>query len=190
MAGEADTVFSKAIGCVWSAWALDKKKLNPLPVPGFIQAGATLLTNIHLPNFAKGTLYQAMENTSASGLNCYSCRALPVPAGGGVSGGSGLFQIPLFLLHHRHSHPFRVLLGRFICGFLCRSGGFRSFCTRFPLQAFHQKAKAAALFKVCGAAGHGGAAAIAGGQRAGHGRPFFCKYLCPQGVLEGALPSP
>ena len=22
----------------------------------------------------------------------------------------------------------------------------------------------------------------------GMGDPFFCKYLCPQGVLEGALP--
>ena len=36
-----------------------KKKLSPLArFLGFIQAGATLLTNIHLPNFAKGTLYQ------------------------------------------------------------------------------------------------------------------------------------
>ena len=33
---------------------MDKKKLNPLArFRGFIQAGATLLTNIHLPNFAK-----------------------------------------------------------------------------------------------------------------------------------------
>ena len=23
---------------------------------------------------------------------------------------------------------------------------------------------------------------------AGMGDPFFCKYLCPQGVLEGAIP--
>ena len=67
--GEADTVFQKPSGCVWSVWALDKKKkkLSPLArFRGFIQAGATLLTNIHLPNFAKGALYQAAENTSAS----------------------------------------------------------------------------------------------------------------------------
>lgn len=65
--GEADTVFQKPSGCVWSVWALDKKKLNPLArFRGFIQAGATLLTNIHLPNFAKGTLYQGNGNTSAS----------------------------------------------------------------------------------------------------------------------------
>ena len=36
-----------------------KKKLPPLArFRGFIQAGATLLTNLHLPNFAKGALYQ------------------------------------------------------------------------------------------------------------------------------------
>ena len=54
---------------------MDKKKLNPLArFRGFIQAGATLLTNIHLPNFAKGTLYQGNgKYVCVPGLNCYSC---------------------------------------------------------------------------------------------------------------------
>ena len=30
---------------------------------GWFQAGATLLTNIHLPNFAKGVLYQGKGKT-------------------------------------------------------------------------------------------------------------------------------
>lgn len=61
---------------------MDKKKLNPLArFRGFIQAGATLLTNLHLPNFAKGTLYQGSgKYVCVPGLNCYSCPALPVPA--------------------------------------------------------------------------------------------------------------
>ena len=52
-----------------------KKKLSPLArFRGFIQAGATLLTNIHLPNFAKGTLYQGGgKHVCVPGLNCYSC---------------------------------------------------------------------------------------------------------------------
>ena len=33
---------------------------------GWIQAGATLLTNLHLPNFFKGGLYQGAEVKSAS----------------------------------------------------------------------------------------------------------------------------
>ena len=41
---------------------------------GLIQAGAALLTNIHLPNFLKGTLYQGKgKYLCVPGLNCYSC---------------------------------------------------------------------------------------------------------------------
>ena len=41
---------------------------------GWIQAGATLLTNLHLPNFLKGGLYQGAGKTvCVPGLNCYSC---------------------------------------------------------------------------------------------------------------------
>ena len=43
---------------------------------GWIQAGATLLTNLHLPNFLKGGLYQGAGKTVCMpGLNCYSCPA-------------------------------------------------------------------------------------------------------------------
>lgn len=38
---------------------------------GWIQAGATLLTNLHLPNFLKGGLYQGAGKTvCVPGLNC------------------------------------------------------------------------------------------------------------------------
>ena len=56
----------------------------------------------------------------------------------------------LVAVHLRFPLPIRVVSGAF---------------AQDPIpQAFHQKAEAAALFKVCGAAGHGGAAAFAGGQ--------------------------
>ena len=43
---------------------------------GWIQAGAALLTNLHLPNFFKGSLYQGAGKTvCVPGLNCYSCPA-------------------------------------------------------------------------------------------------------------------
>ena len=43
---------------------------------GWIQAGATLLTNIHLPNFVKGGIYQGKgKAVCVPGLNCYSCPA-------------------------------------------------------------------------------------------------------------------
>ena len=43
---------------------------------GWIQAAATLLTNIHIPNLFKGTIYQGKAKTvCVPGLNCYSCPA-------------------------------------------------------------------------------------------------------------------
>ena len=108
-------------------WALDKKKkkLSPLArFRGFIQAGATLLTNLHLPNFAKGALYQGGgKYVCVPGLNCYSCPgaagACPVGAFQAVVGSSKFrfsYYITGILI------LFGVLLGRFICGFLCPFG--------------------------------------------------------------------
>ena len=43
---------------------------------GWIQLAATLLTNIHLPNLFKGTIYRGnMKSVCVPGLNCYSCPA-------------------------------------------------------------------------------------------------------------------
>jgi hypothetical protein len=61
-------------------WALDKKTSGVSHLlarfRGWIQAGATLLTNIHLPNFLKGGLYQGKgKAVCVPGLNCYSCPA-------------------------------------------------------------------------------------------------------------------
>ena len=60
---------------------------------GWIQAGAALLTNLHLPNFIKGGLYQGKGKTvCVPGLNCYSCPAAsgacPIGAFQAVAGSS------------------------------------------------------------------------------------------------------
>ena len=94
---------------------------------GWIQAGATLLTNLHLPNFLKGGLYQGTGKTvCVPGLNCYSCPAAsgacPIGAFQAVVGSSKFsfsYYIIGFLI------LLGVLLGRFICGFLCPFGWFQ-----------------------------------------------------------------
>ena len=119
-----------------------------------IQFLATLLTNIHLPNFFKGKIYQGSGKTvCVPGLNCYSC------------------------------------LGRFICGFLCPFGWFQDLLHKIPGKKFSTKKlrplryiKYAVLLIMVLIL----PAVIT--NSAGMGNPFFCKYLCPQGVLEGAIP--
>ena len=101
---------------------------------GWLQAGAALLANLHLPNFLKGGIYQG--NTKAvcvPGLNCYSCPAAsgacPIGAFQSVAGSSKFsfsYYITGFLI------LLGVLLGRFICGFLCPFGWFQELLHKIP----------------------------------------------------------
>lgn len=109
-------------------WHWIRKTVLSGPFPGWFQAGAALLTNIHLPNFAKGVLYQGKGKTvCVPGLNCYSC-----PCGGARPIGS--FQAVVGSSKFRFSYYITgilillgVLLGRFICGFLCPFGWLQEF---------------------------------------------------------------
>lgn len=97
---------------------------------GWIQAGATLLTNIHLPNFFKGEIYQGKgKAVCVPGLNCYSC-----PAASGACP-IGSFQAVVGSSKYKFSYYITgflillgVLLGRFICGFLCPFGWLPKRC--------------------------------------------------------------
>ena len=68
---------------------------------GWIQAAATLLTNIHIPNLFKGKIYQGNVKTMCvPGLNCYSCPAAtgacPIGAFQAVVGSSTTNNLNLF----------------------------------------------------------------------------------------------
>ena len=158
---------------------------------GWLQAGAALLTNIHLPNFFKGELYQGKGKiVCVPGLNCYSCPAAsgacPIGAFQAVVGSSKFrfsYYITGFLI------LLGVLLGRFICGFLCPFGWLQDLLHKLPTKKLSTKKlkpltylKYAVLLVMVVLL----PALMAGS--AGIGDPFFCKYLCPQGVLEGAIP--
>ena len=108
---------------------------------GWIQAGAALLTNLHLPNFLKGGLYQGAGKTvCVPGLNCYSCPAAsgacPIGAFQAVVGSSKFsfsYYITGFLI------LLGVLLGRFICGFLCPFGWFQELLHKIPTKKLSTK---------------------------------------------------
>ena len=108
---------------------------------GWIQAGAALLTNLHLPNFLKGGLYQGAGKTvCVPGLNCYSCPAAsgacPVGAFQAVVGSSKFgfsYYITGILI------LLGVLLGRLICGFLCPFGWFQELLHKIPTKKLSTK---------------------------------------------------
>ena len=121
---------------------MDKKKKSlsqkTARMRGWIQAAATLLTNIHIPNLFKGKIYQGKAKTvCVPGLNCYSCPAAtgacPIGAFQAVVGSSKFkftyYITGFFIL-------LGVLLGRFICGFLCPFGWFQDLLHKIPGKKF------------------------------------------------------
>lgn len=158
---------------------------------GWIQAAATLLTNIHLPNFIKGGIYQGKgKAVCVPGLNCYSCPgaagACPIGSFQAVVGSSKFrfsYYITGFLI------LLGVLLGRFICGFLCPFGWLQELLHKIPTKKLStKKLKPLTYLKyviLLLAVVLLPAIVV---NDLGMGDPFFCKYICPQGVLEGAIP--
>lgn len=158
---------------------------------GWIQAGVTLLTNIHLPNFFRGGIYQGKgKSVCVPGLNCYSCPAAsgacPIGSFQAVVGSSKFgfsYYITGFLI------LLGVLLGRFICGFLCPFGWLQELLHKIPSKKLStKKLKPLTYLKyiiLLLAVVLLPALAV---NDVGMGDPFFCKYICPQGVLEGAIP--
>ncbi|WP_294518925.1 4Fe-4S binding protein [uncultured Pseudoflavonifractor sp.] len=174
---------------------MDKKRVRLSPLAarlrGWIQAGAVLLTNLHLPNFLRGGLYRGPGKTvCVPGLNCYSCPAAagacPIGAFQAVAGSSkfhfSYYITGLLIL-------LGVLLGRFICGFLCPFGWFQELMHRIPIKKRSTRRLAPLTWVKYGVllvmVVLLPALAV---NDVGLGDPFFCKYLCPQGVLEGAIP--
>lgn len=158
---------------------------------GCIQAVATLLTNIHLPNFFKGGIYQGKgKAVCVPGLNCYSCPgaagACPIGSFQAVVGSSKFrfsYYITGFLI------LLGVLLGRFICGFLCPFGWLQELLHKIPGKKLStKKLKPLTYLKYAILLLAVVLLPAIVVNDLGMGDPFFCKYICPQGVLEGAIP--
>ena len=174
---------------------MDKKKKllskKTAGIRGWIQAVATLLTNIHIPNLFKGKIYQGNAKTvCVPGLNCYSCPAAtgacPIGAFQAVVGSSkfkfSYYITGFFIL-------LGVTLGRFICGFLCPFGWFQDLLHKIPGKKFSTaRLKPLRYLKYIILIVFVILLPMLVTNSIGMGDPFFCKYICPQGVLEGAIP--
>ena len=180
-------------------WIRRKEPRKTPPVSGFLarfrgllQACAVLLTNPHLPNLFKGQIYRGKGKTvCVPGLNCYSCPAAtgacPIGAIQSVIG-SSKFKFSYYVTGTLIL--LGVLLGRFVCGFLCPFGWFQELIHKIPLPRKKLSTKKLRplrylkylilLLTVT--------LPLIFTNEVGMGNPFFCKYLCPQGVLEGAIP--
>ena len=170
---------------------LNKKSKLLARFRGWIQAAATLVSNINLHNFVKGGIYQGSgKAVCVPGLNCYSCPAAsgacPIGSFQAVVGSSKFsfsYYITGFLI------LMGVLLGRFICGFLCPFGWLQDLLHKIPGPKFStEKLRALTYVKYVVLVLAVVLLPVLVVNDVGMGDPFFCKYICPQGVLEGAIP--
>jgi ferredoxin-type protein NapH len=172
---------------------LDKKKITNEWKRHRIQALWALLTNSYLVGFVQGKIYKGrLKNLCVPGLNCYSCPgalgACPIGAMQAVIGNWNFkfaFYVAGFLMF------VGALAGRFVCGWLCPFGLIQDLLHKipfpkkigtFPGDKILRKVKYVIfvvfvillpMFVV---------------DILGQGSPFFCKFICPAGTLEGGLP--
>ncbi len=152
----------------------------------YTQLIAAVLYNCHLTGFVTGKIYKgAAKGICAPGLNCYSCpgAVLSCPLGSLQNALlTASYRIPFYVLGT--ILLFGILLGRFICGFFCPFGLIQELLYMLPLPKIkksritralsYMKYVILVLFVVL----------IPLVKLA----PGFCKYICPAGTLEAAVP--
>lgn len=156
-----------------------------------IQFIATLASNPFFLHFLNGKIYRGpLKSVCVPGLNCYSCPAAaascPIGALQSVIG-SPKYQISYYVMGILLF--LGVLLGRVVCGFLCPFGWFQELLHKIPSKKFsthplhiltYLKYVILVVFVIV--------LPMTVVNEIGLGDPFFCKYICPAGILEGGIP--
>lgn len=173
----------------------------------WVQAVSALLTNGHLRGFLSGSIYQGpLKHVCVPTLNCYSCPgalfACPIGSAQAIlAGGGGLdlsaphtfaerlrvlgASAPLFIIGFLTI--IGALVGRASCGWVCPFGALQDLLHRLPVRKF----------KVSGVLRHLRylryvvlvvmviLLPLLLVDDSGYGAPYFCKFICPAGTLEG-----
>lgn len=158
-----------------------------------VQAVWAFLTNSYLTGFLQGKIYKGkLKNICVPGLNCYSCPgavgSCPI---GSLQAVIGSWQFQFAAYVSGFLIFIGALMGRFVCGWLCPFGFIQDLLHKIP---FPKKIKTffgdkllrklkyiilivfvilLPMFAV---------------DILGQGTPFFCKWICPAGTLEGGIP--
>jgi len=157
----------------------------------FIQLFFFLLQNPLLANFVNGTIYHGeLKKICTPGLNCYSCPAAVTscPIGSMQFFLAGVRQnISLFVTGFLLSTG--VIFGRFICGYVCPMGLLQDLVYKIKTPKAklqfryvrYLKYMVLIMFVVL-------LPLLIRHELSELGETWFCKYICPSGMIFGALP--
>ena len=161
----------------------------------FVQAGWSVLTNAYIQGFLPGgpAIYQgALKRLCVPGMNCYSCP--------GALGSCPIGSLQAVLNERNRRFPFYVLgflatigliLGRFVCGWLCIFGFIQELLYKIPtpkLKIPEKVDKPLRYLKYVILVVFVIGLPLFYRTSYGAGEPFFCKYICPVGTLQGGIP--
>ncbi|MBQ6554738.1 MAG: 4Fe-4S binding protein, partial [Firmicutes bacterium] len=158
-----------------------------------VQSVFGILQNGYFKGFIDKTIYKgSLKHFCVPGMNCYSCPgalgACPIGALQALFDGrkrrAGLYVIGFLMF-------LGMLAGRFVCGWLCLFGLIQELLYKIPTPKPKIPEKAdrilryakyvfLLLFVI--------ALPLLWRDKTGMGEPFFCKYICPVGTLEGGIP--
>lgn len=154
-----------------------------------IQLASAAFFNGYAAGFQKGTIFTGRAKAfCVPVLNCYSCPgawgACPI---GAMQAVLGKHRFPFYVLGLLML--FGVLLGRAVCGLLCPFGLVQDLLHKVPSPKLRvprridrpaRRVKYVILIAI----------PLLSLLPEGNGviPPYFCKYLCPVGTLEGGLP--
>ena len=157
------------------------------------QAISFAFTNGYVNGWVHGKIYTGFhKKVCLPGLNCYSCpgavSACPIGALQAVLGSPG-YKFSLYVLGF--IGMFGMLLGRFVCGWLCPFGFIQDLLHKIPLfkkrknlpghkKLIYLKYVVLAVMVII--------LPMAIRNNAGMGAPWFCEYICPSGTLLGGIP--
>lgn len=155
----------------------------------------TLISNGYVKGFLPGktSIYTGpLKQFCVPGMNCYSCP--------GALGACPIGSLQTALNERHRKFPFYVLgylmavglsVGRFICGWLCPFGLIQELLHKIPtpkLTIPEKPDKKLRYLKYVVLAVLVIGLPLLYRSKYGAGEPFFCKYLCPVGTLEGGIP--
>lgn len=171
----------------------NKKKNRREHIRIGVQAFWAILTNSYVSGFVQGKIYKGkLKNVCVPGMNCYSCP--------GALGSCPIGSLQAVIGSHNFKFAFYVtgflfltgaVMGRFVCAFLCPFGLIQDLLFKIP---FFKKIKTfkwdrhlrilkyviLAVFVIL--------LPMFLTDLLGQGAPYFCKFICPVGMLEGGLP--
>jgi len=157
------------------------------------QLAATLITNANFKGFWQKTIYQGdAKRICVPGFNCYSCPgALGACPIGAIQAVENTVNYSLAFYALGFIALLGIILGRFICGWLCPFAFIQESLYKIPMPKIKLKQRPDRIFrylKYFFLVVFVILLPIFLVDQFGLSSPYFCEYICPAGTLEGGIP--